>query len=375
MHIVFICNEYPPGSYGGIGVFTKQLAEALALTEHTVTIVGIDSNADDNYHEIINNVNIHRLAGSSGLKSILLDRLNIYRVLKKVNAKQKVDIIEAPDFEAPMAFVPTVGAKLVTRLHGSHTYFSIERNVAPSKLVKALELIQLKCSSTVVSVSQYTANLTKELFGLKVTPSVIHNSINVNKFSCALKKDYSKSNRLVFFGSLAEKKGVFSLIFAWKEFIKSHPEHHLTIIGKDVVENGISNRKALIDLLGTSYKSVTFIEHMENESLVASLKRYDACVLPSFSEAFALAPLETMAIGLPTIGSSLSSGPELIDDSINGFTCDPNHPEEIVRKLNCIYDGNIDIEALAIEGREKIASYFDYPGFIIKNINFYKRAL
>ena len=41
MRILYICDEYPPCVQGGIGTFTKDLAEALVKEGHQITIAGV----------------------------------------------------------------------------------------------------------------------------------------------------------------------------------------------------------------------------------------------------------------------------------------------------------------------------------------------
>ena len=45
MKIVYICNEYPPKISGGIGVFTKLMAERLAAEGHEIIVFGYGENA------------------------------------------------------------------------------------------------------------------------------------------------------------------------------------------------------------------------------------------------------------------------------------------------------------------------------------------
>ena len=55
----------------------------------------------------------------------------------------------------------------------------------------------------------------------------------------------------------------------------------------------------MLRLLGDAVSSVDFVGYMPNEQVLSRLMAFDFAVLPSFSEAFALAPMEAMALGLP----------------------------------------------------------------------------
>ena len=270
-----------------------------------------------------------------------------------------------------MALIPKLAKKVVTRLHGSHTYFSAERNIQPSKLIRYLEFRQLHAADKVVSVSRYTAEVTKDLFTLKALPDVIYNSVDVSRFSEHIKQDYSTQNKALYFGTLVEKKGIYPLAEAWQQFQCINPNWSLTVIGKDAKENGLSNKAKMQNLLGAAVDSVTFIEHMANEKLVSSLKKYDFCVLPSFSEAFALAPLESMAAGVPTVVSSMSSGPELIEHEIDGWLCDPRDAQSVLHALNLAASCEQAREKIGQEGRLKINQNFSFDDFVQNNIRYY----
>jgi glycosyltransferase involved in cell wall biosynthesis len=371
LNIIYICNEYPPGKIGGIGVFTKKLAESLAEEGHVVTVVGLYQGYVEEQREEVNKVKVIRLPAKGGRLGLFIDRLTLYKALKRISKKQAIDIIECPDFEASLALIPKLAKKVVTRLHGSHTYFSAERNIKPSKIISYLESKQLRTADKVVSVSRYTAEVTKGLFSLKAMPDVIYNSVDVSRFSEHIKQDYSTQNKGLYFGTLVEKKGIYPLAEAWKEFQSVNPNWTLTVIGKDAMENGQSNKAKMQKLLGDVVNSVTFIEHMENEDLVSSLKEYDFCVLPSFSEAFALAPMESMAAGLPTIVSSMSSGSELIKHEIDGWLCDPRDTATVLHALNLAAFSEKAREKVGQNGRRKINQYFSFDDFVQNNIRYY----
>lgn len=375
LKIVFICNEYPPGKSGGIGVFTKKLAEGLVEAGHDIYVVGLYSDIGERIEENINGVRVARYPAKHGRLGLILNRLVIYKQLKKISLIKPIDIIETPDFEAAVAYLPKVARKNITRLHGSHTYFSSEANIEPSLIIKHLEGKQLKKACKVVSVSQYTAKETQRLFKLPDEPVVIYNSVDIDKFSSKAKINYSTCKRVIYFGTLVEKKGIYPLAQAWRQFYIENPDWVLTVVGKDAYESGCSNKDKMLSMLGAAKESVEFIEHVENEILVSSLKDYDFAILPSFSEAFALAPLEAMAAGLPVIISNMSSGPELVEHGIDGWLCDPRKPETLVEMINKAAESEDVRKSIADAAIKKINSNFNFQSFLKNNINFYKKLL
>ncbi|WGV12263.1 glycosyltransferase family 4 protein [Psychrobacter maritimus] len=375
LNIVFICNEYPPGKSGGIGVFTKKIAEGLCVHGHDVHVIGTYPSIENKLQEEVNKVKVIRIPHVTGRIGLIANRVAIYKHLKKIALIKPIDIIECPDFEASISYIPKLAKSSITRLHGSHTYFSSERNMKPSAIIKHLEEKQLKSASDIVSVSQYTAEETKRLFGLPENPWVIYNSIDVDSFKAYIKIDYSESKKVIYFGSLSEKKGIYPLAEAWRSFSLENPDWVLSVVGKDTYENGYSSKEEMIKILGETKGSIEFIDHIDNKDLIKSLRNYDFAILPSFSEAFALAPLEAMAVGLPVIISNMSSGPELVEHGVDGWLCDPRKPKTILNMIELVVESERLRESIAKAAIEKIKNKFNFQCFIESNINMYKYTL
>lgn len=82
-----------------------------------------------------------------------------------------------------------------------------------------------------------------------------------------------------------------------------------------------------------------------------------------------------MAIGLPVIISSLSSGPELVNDGIDGWLCDPREPNTLLNAMNKAAESEIKRESIARAAKRKIKDKFDFNRFIKENIVFYEKQL
>lgn len=375
MNIIYICNEYPPRPSGGIGIFTKKLAEGLTELHNRVYVIGVYHDIPRRICTVINGVTVISLPAKPGIKGLIQNQWLLFKEIKKISLKHRIDIIESPDFEAPVALLPRLANKRITRLHGSHTYFCNERNIKPSKVINILERLQLKKSDQIISVSQYTADQTKMLFGLVNNIDVIYNSIDVSESNQSIKSNYTLQKKIIYFGTLAEKKGIFPLAKAWKEFIKKNPDWKLEFVGKDAFEKGSSNKEIIRKILMEDFSSVSFIDHLDHAELISSLKNYDLAILPSFSEAFALAPLEAMATGLPVIVSNMSSGPELINHGVDGWLCDPRNPATIVNTIEEAIISKKNREVIAKNALNKISSKFNYDKFLVENIEAYQSLL
>ena len=371
MKICFVCNEYPPAPAGGIGTFTRALAEALVSRGHDVWVAGHGDRFDEQRQ---GGVRVVRFPAGKGRFGPVADRARLHRALRAIGTDGRIDVLEAPDFEGPSAFVPRCARAHVVRLHGSHRYFSDERGIAPSRSVSFLEKAALRQADAIVSVSDYTARHTRDLFGLKTPITTIHNAVRVDP-SLARKQDYSASKRIVYFGTLAEKKGVLALAEAWRRFSPAHPGWCLELIGRDSQFAGGSVRQAAIERMGEAASSARFPGPLAHDELLRALHGFDFAVLPSYSEAFALAPMEAMALGLPVVFSSMSSGPELIEHGVDGWLCDPRDVQSVLSALEAAAADAGERARIAATARAKVETEFAYDAFVQRNIDFYEQVL
>lgn len=373
-NVVFLCSEYPPALTGGIGIFTRGLAEALALRGNEVHVVGLYE-TQATIRQTIDNVHVIRLSAASGWRALIENRVRIWRELRRIiGIAGPIDILEAPDFEGVAAGLPRCSRVRVVRLHGSHRYFADERQIRHSASVSFFEKLALRQADAVVSVSEYTADRTRELFGLSGAIRTIHNAVNVPKHF-ARKDDYREARRAVYFGTLAEKKGVLPLATAWRMFVRRNPGWHLTVIGRDTGSGETSMKARMLQLLGDARNTVEFGDFLPNERVLAKLSTFDFAVLPSFSEAFALAPIEAMALGLPVVYSSLSSGKELITDNVDGWLCDPRSVDDLAQAITRAAASTEDRERIGRNARAKAENQFGYERFVQRNLDFYNELL
>lgn len=373
MKFVFLCNEYPPNMNGGIGTFTRSLGEALAARGHVVHVVGL-YDITSITREVVCGVSVSRIPAKRRHSAIFLNRLALQRELREVAESGAIDVIEAPDFEGITAGLPRSSKARVVRLHGSHRYFADERGTPPAASVSFFEKYALQQADAIVSVSDYTANRTLALFNLHRPILTLHNAVNVSP-DLPRKTNYEERRRAVYFGTLAEKKGVLALAEAWRIFVQTHPDWTLTVIGRDSLHRGRSVMATMIELLGQASTTVSFDGFAPNAAVLAGLAEFDFAVLPSFSEAFALAPMEAMALGLPVIYSSMSSGPELITDGVNGWLCDPRSVDNLTATLGRAASDPAERARLGLAARRLIETRFSYDDFVSRNIAFYESVL
>jgi glycogen synthase len=67
--------------------------------------------------------------------------------------------------------------------------------------------------------------------------------------------------------------------------------------------------------------------------LLEIYSKASCAIFPSYVESFGMAPLESMNTGCPTIYTKRASGPEIINNGINGLLVDPDDIQEIAKAI------------------------------------------
>lgn len=396
MKILFICEEYPPGRNGGIGTMVKTLSKELVKLGHQVYIVGLYAHGyGQKNFEIDHNIKVWRfrrftdiglISNNFSLKDKLLLKFlkatylyqldaqasykKLFKFISLLIQKEKIDIIEAQDWNAFLQervpiYMPRFNIPVVVKFNGSYTYFRNELGLESPESIRNAEAKHIMQADALSSVSKYTALETSKLFGLKQEIQILYNSIDLPEKI----EEHHVQNKLIFTGTLIYKKGIFSLLKAWNIVCKHRKDFILEIYGKGNIEL----LKKEID--ANAQKNVDFKGHVSQDELFSTLKSSYAAIFPSYSECFALAPLEAMAVGCPVIYTSKSSGKELISDGINGILINPENPEQIAAKILQLFGDRLYRDKLSLASRKTIEERFSIKQSAIDHIAFYSKII
>jgi glycogen synthase len=375
MNIAFLCNEIPPAPAGGIGTFTWELVRALNTKDHWVEVVCLDKHVRSNTCEMISpRLRIHRIPYGPGRVGGYVTRIRLYRFIRKLAVKRRIDIVEVPDFEGWCAGWPQLPIPVVVRLHGSASYFAEEMHVPLSRSLGLLERLAVLRADRVVAVSRYTAHQSEKVFGFPLPSTVIYNSV-VLPDANRIKTDFVSRDLVCYSGTLVEKKGVFSLARAWQLVKQRRPRARLLMIGRDGGHRGRSSIEVIRELAGIYADSIDCIGHVPKPNVEARLIAADVAVYPSYSETFALAPMEAMGLSVPTIYTTRASGPELVRHNVDAWLCDPDNIDELADQLVILLENEPLRRRLGAAGRRRVSEGYSYAAALEHNICFYQRCI
>lgn len=375
MNICFLCHEYPPVRHGGIGALVRTLAHGLARAGHEVRVLGVvplESEAPE--YEEDRDVRVWRFRRPLGTPGWLAARWFLARTAMRWAQRGEIHLLDAPDYQGWVAGWPRMAAPVVARLSGSASYFAVEMGARPPAVPMWIERSALERADFVCSSSAYTAGRTRSLFRLDSAEIVVlYNPVDVPP---ALPERPRSSPDVVFSGTLAEKKGIRQLIRAWPAVAATCPGAKLHVYGKDGrASPGESMAAALRRELDGATGTVEFHGHVSQEVLFAALEAARAAVFPSYAEAFAVAPLEAMAHGCPTLYTRRGSGPELIRDGIDGLLVDPDDVAGIAAALKDVLTDSELAERLGRAGHRRVCQEFSSGVIVRKNEEYFAECL
>ena len=222
------------------------------------------------------------------------------------------------------------------------------------------------------SVSRYVAHRTEQLFGLRGDTSVIlYNSVDLPSETFVPARS---RNKIVFAGGVKVNKGILSVMLAWPRVITVDPTGRTPYFWKGrLTDDGRSMQACVLSQLDSQIaKSVHFQGFGDRRQISHALQTARLAVFPSYAEAFALAPMEVMACGCPTVYTRRTSGPELKDHNQNGWLVDPGQPHEIADAIIRLLADDDLAKRFGDAGRRRIEENFSTGAMVSQNEAFYR---
>lgn len=173
-----------------------------------------------------------------------------------------------------------------------------------------------------------------------------------------------------FMGRLNRDKGIYELMQAFNNIVKSCPNAYLLIFGVDEEKcmdhlNYYSNIK---DGLNFQYFGLTSTPQL-------SLQAGDVFCLPSYREGFGMSVIEASCLGLPVICSDAYGLGDTMVDDVTGLRCkvgDVRSLEEAMKYM-CYHPG--ERKTMGENGRKRVLDLFTGEKIVGAWVDFYKSLL
>jgi glycosyltransferase involved in cell wall biosynthesis len=380
MKIAFLTPEYPhlkTGNSGGIGTSIKNLAKGLVIAGCSVRVLVYEQTEESVFDD--EGVNVQRIKNIK-LKGLswYLTRKKLEQIINDLYEYNQIDIVEVPDWTGITSFISSKKCPVVIRLNGSDSYFC-DLDSRPVKWKnKFHEKRALQNADALLSVSQFTADKTNEVFSLNKKFTIIPNSIDIDRFKKDLAVNESP-NSILYFGSLIRKKGLLELPLIFNEVIKENPKVKLILIGKEVhdIISGSTSTWEMMKGLFTkdAFQNVIYLGSVPYTEIQSHINQATVCVFPSFAEALPVSWIEAMAMQKSIVASNIGWATDVIDDGLNGFLVHPENHVEYASKINILLSNSQMRAEFGRAAREKVIRKFSISVVAQQSLAFYKSLI
>jgi glycosyltransferase involved in cell wall biosynthesis len=117
---------------------------------------------------------------------------------------------------------------------------------------------------------------------------------------------------------------------------------------------------------------LTFIENQDSTRLFPALAACAVVVLPSRWESFSLAALDSMAVGRPTVVTSVGGVVEFVEDGRNGLVVPPDDHEALAHAIERLLGDHALRERLVAGAAERVQA-FDVAAVARRHAGYFER--
>ena len=184
-----------------------------------------------------------------------------------------------------------------------------------------------------------------------------------------------KENELVL-GMLARfspGKGHEEFLFAANELNKKYKNLIFMVVGE--ASHGENEYADSIKKLAEEYKIKNIIFTGFRSDIPDVLSAMDIFVFPSHSEAFGIALIEAMAMGLPSVCSNSDGVLDIAIDCETSYLFERKNGEDLTKKIIQLIDSPETRITFSKASRKRVENYFDIEVAMDKLIEIYKRSL
>lgn len=327
MKILFVLEHFYP-AVGGVETLFKSLAERLAGQGHQVTVLTTRSEPDSPQQETYQGIKIIRLDVRS---RYLFTFAALPRVIRLA---RDFDLVHTTSYNAGLpAFLGAKwsGRKVMITFHEvwGKLWFRLPFMSFPARLAHFLfEQMLLRLPfDRFIGVSQSTTERLRESGVASRRIATIYNGIDYSDFTERQDDPPPGPFTYTYFGRLGMSKGLDLLLPAAAEFSRHAPESRLQLIIPRHPAPFWREIQKMLDRYGLKEHAV-LRHHLPFPELKKALTDSHCVVIPSYSEGFCFAAVESIALGVPVISSDKAALREVVsgkhlkmpEHSVEGLT-------------------------------------------------------
>jgi len=380
MHIAFLTSEFPHLKVvhaAGLGTSIKNLATALVKEGIKVTVFVYGQKTQEVIAE--NGIILHLIKNKKyKFLGWFLHRKHIQRYCNSIIKKEKVDLLEAPDWTGITACM-NFRIPLVIRFHGSDTYFCHLENRKQKRKNFWFEKIAISKATAFIAPTDFAGQLSKKLFKINDKEiKTIHNGIELNDFTNFMPEVFEKG-LILYLGTLIRKKGILELPEIFNKVRKDFPDAKLVLIGSDAFDIKTNNNSTwqLMQKLfiNDDIKNAAYIGTVSYNEVQNYIRKANVCVFPTFAETLGMVTIESMAMQKAVVNSNIGWSQELIVDGESGYLVHPaNHDLYAAKIIQLLQNDSLCLQ-IGKQARIRVEDKFDMNRLVKENIEFYQKIM
>jgi len=340
---------------GGAEKLVFDLISGLDLEKYSPSIAWfVDGDMIDKFKKL--NIPMHYIS-----KEKRFD-LKAMAKLSKIIKENDIKIVNAHHF-MPLVY-SFYGCKIFNKIKLVYTEHSIWE-IKPSSLKwHVVKSYLLRHVDAIIGVSGKVVDSIQKIYSLDDRNMyAVQNGVNLNEL-CAKKDPYffcnisSKDIKIIMVANFRKNKNHVFLLKAFNHLSKLRDDIHLFFIGQgfqEDTENSENEIKALIAKFGLSEK-VTLLGYCDN--VLEQLCHADIACLTSDREGLPISLIESMATGLPVVGTNVEGIADVIVHDYNGYLVDKGN---VIELRDALYSLVVDEEKRRVFGnRSKEIAFENY---------------
>jgi glycosyltransferase involved in cell wall biosynthesis len=308
--------------------------------------------------------------------SWLRDRAALARRLRALARGGGLDVVESPDYDGPLA-TGFDEAPVVLRLHGAATWcagFGARRPPAP---VRWCERRAAARHAAWIHPSLHVLEGTKRALAAAPRRAALvpHPVPSAPVEAVGPPAGLPRGPVVLFVGSLWEFRGVLAAARAARRFLRRVGDASMVFVGPECTIGGRASSEAIREAAGPEVADrVRFTGRVAPAEVARWMRAARVFLYPSPHEAFGLVYLEAMREGLPVVGPSRGTGPEIVEDGMTGLLADPGDDEALAAHVERLLLDEGLARRLAEAARRRLDERFSLDRCVAESLAFYAAA-
>ncbi len=293
-----------------------------------------------------------------------------HRAVRRMIAKIQPDIIHAQGTERwcaiTSAYLPY--PKVLT-IHGFLRMIDPLMKMKPRwywKTQTLLERMAIPRFDGIVAITSYTQ---KNVADIAQKTWVIPNATDNRYF--AIERTPAEPPVILYVGNIQERKNQVGFLDAIAPLAETFP-FRVRICGP--INPQDSYNQELLSRI-ERYPWAEAVGKVSRDELTSELAKTSILALVSHEDNCPMTILEAMSAGIPVLASNVGGIPDLVDDGVNGYLCDPADPVSIREALHRILSNPAHAQDLGIAGKQRANERYLPVAVAQRHLEVYREVL